>query len=78
MQKSQLVFHRNPTPDNSNLPKWKATNNFPLKYYRIGNYKFPGERMVGMESGGIFADRADFWRKIGAHLPARNSAKEEL
>lgn len=82
---SAVLFHiflhffadRNPTPDTSNLPKWHSTQEFPLNYYRIGNTNHDGKPMFGMEEG-LFDDRARFWREIGAHLPARSNAKEEL
>lgn len=33
--------------------------------------------MFGMESGGLFEDRAQFWRDLGAHLPTNvNDVKE--
>lgn len=34
--------------------------------------------MFGMEDGGIFQERAEFWRKTGAHLPSQSRIKEEL
>lgn len=72
------IFHcRNPTPNSSRLPKWDELNGFPVNYYRIGNFHFDTKPMFGMESGGIFEDRARFWREIGAHLPA-HSNKDEL
>ncbi|XP_031627736.1 venom carboxylesterase-6 [Contarinia nasturtii] len=68
----------NPTPDSSDLPKWEEANGFPLKYYRIGNSNHNGKSLIGMEIDGIFHDRANFWRQIGAHLPTRIFEKDEL
>lgn len=70
-------FHlfRNPTPSSSDLPKWQPAKNIPVSYYRIGNANFPGKSLFGNENGGIFQDRADFWYRIGAHLPARDTEK---
>ncbi|XP_055308049.1 juvenile hormone esterase isoform X2 [Sitodiplosis mosellana] len=68
----------NPTPDSSDLPKWEKANGFPLKYYRIGNTNHYGKPLFGMEVDGIFHDRANFWREIGAHLPTRSLEKDEL
>lgn len=70
-------MYRNPTPDSGHLPKWEPANGFPLKYYRIGNLNHDGKPLFGMEIDGVFQDRAEFWREIGAHLPTR-SLKDEL
>lgn len=43
---------------------------FPIDYYRIGNANFDGKPKFGMEYGGLFENRAQFWRTIGANLPA--------
>lgn len=72
------MFFRNPTPESSDLPKWHTTNDFPVQYYRIGNWNFDNKPMFGMENDGIFHERAEFWRKIQAHLPARSTIKDEL
>lgn len=72
------LFYRNPTPSSSKLPKWETANSFPLNYYRIGNSNHDGKPLFGMETDGVFHDRAIFWRKIGAHLPARSFLKDEL
>lgn len=77
-----MIKCRNPTPASSNLPKWTPTNRAPVTFYRIGNANYPGKALFGMEDGGIFQDRADFWRHIGAHLPSRDTEtipkKDEL
>lgn len=69
---------RNPTPKSSYLPKWKKLKEFPINYYRIGNLNFENKPMFGNEYGGMFEDRAKFWRELGAHLPAANVKKDEL
>lgn len=70
--------HSNPTPDTTLLPKWEKANGFPLKYYRIGNSNHNGKSLLAMEIDGIFNDRANFWRKIGAHLPRHSLGRDEL
>lgn len=49
-----------------------------MNYYRIGNLNFEGKAVFGNEDGGIFEDRAKFWRDLGAHLPAAHTNKDEL
>lgn len=49
-----------------------------MNYYRIGNLNFEGKAVFGNEDGGIFEDRAKFWRDLGAHLPAAHTKKDEL
>lgn len=73
-------FHRfrNPTPDSSPLPKWVETKEFPVNYYRLGNLHFDNKPMFGMESGGIFEDRAAFWRQLYANLLNKKSANDEF
>lgn len=55
---------RNPTPELSYLPKWDKVEGFPINYYRIGNFHFEDKPMFGMETGGLFENRAEFWREI--------------
>lgn len=70
---------RNPTPATSSLPKWhEAIQSQPSKYYRIGNLNFQGKPVIGMEYGGLFEDRAKFWRKLAAHLSSNYATKDEL
>lgn len=56
---------------------WDEINEFPIDYYRIGNYNFEDKSLIGMESGGLFEDRAQFWREINAHLP-KTHIQDEL
>lgn len=46
--------------------------------YRIGNTYFKGNPKFGMEHGGLFEERAKFWRMIGAHSQVDYSVKNEL
>lgn len=62
------IVDRNPTPASSQLPKWNKALGFPISYYRIGNYHFEDKPMIGMETGGLFEDRAQFWRDIHTNL----------
>lgn len=55
---------RNPTPDSILLPNWEETREFPVNYYRLGNFDFESKPMFGMENGGIFEDRTKFWRHL--------------
>lgn len=73
-----LLLYRNPTPDSSYLPKWEQTNGFPLNYYRFGNWNFGTKSMFGMENGGLFEDRAKFWRELSAFLPSKHLENDEL
>lgn len=34
--------------------------------------------MFGNENGGLFEERAKFWRELGAHLPAAKNKNDEL
>lgn len=68
---------RKPTPDSSDLTKWTPTKGFPLDYYRIGHAHDAKKPLLGMETG-LFDNRAEFWRDLGAHLPARHGTKDEL
>lgn len=72
------LFSRNPTPPSSPLPVWNEARGFPLEYYRIGNTNFEGKPIIGMESGGLFDDRAQFWLQLGANLPANYTQRDEL
>lgn len=71
-------MHRNPTPKSSYLPKWEKTKGFPLNFYRIGNWNFDTNSMFGMEDGGLFEERAKFWRELGAFSPVNQMTKDEL
>ncbi|XP_031633820.1 venom carboxylesterase-6-like isoform X2 [Contarinia nasturtii] len=62
----------NPTPDSSHLPKWTETKELPLNFYRLGNLHFDGKPMFGNENGGIFEERAKFWREINAFTTNKN------
>lgn len=57
---------------------WNEARGFPLEYYRIGNTNFEGKPIIGMESGGLFDDRAQFWLQLGANLPANYTQRDEL
>lgn len=49
-----------------------------MKYYRLGNLNFDGKPMFGTENGGIFEERAKFWRELEAHLSSVKAQKDEL
>lgn len=69
---------RNPTPASSHLPKWEEVNGFPVNYYRIGNSHFEDKAMFGMEDGGIFEDRTEFWREINSLMPEEQTSQCQL
>lgn len=71
------LFYSNPTPPETTLPKWKATESYPLDYLRIGNMYKEDSALIDMENG-LMDERAEFWRKLQAHSPARNAVKVEL
>lgn len=56
---------------------WKPAKGYPLDYLRIGNKDHDGQPLIAMENG-LMDERAEFWRKLKAHLPAIKSIKEEL
>lgn len=60
-------------PDLKNLPKWEKVSGFPINYYRIGNLNFEAKPTFGMESDGIFENRAEFWRKLETYLYGNHS-----
>lgn len=60
------------TPDSSHFPKWSEVEELPLNYYRLGNLHFDGKTIFGRENGGIFEERAKFWREINAFSPNAN------
>lgn len=62
------IYDRNPTPESSLLPKWDKAEQIPVNYYRIGNFHFDEQPLFGMETGGLFEDRAEFWREIQSSL----------
>lgn len=70
-----MLYFSNPTPESSPLPKWVETREFPVKYYRLGNLNFDSKPMFGTEKGGIFEERAKFWRELGTHLPSITQKK---
>lgn len=39
---------------------------------------FDGKPLFGNENGGMFEERAKFWRELGAHVPAAQAKKDEL
>ncbi|KAG4076411.1 hypothetical protein HA402_005854 [Bradysia odoriphaga] len=67
----------NPTPPETNLPKWKPTKGYPLDYLRIGNMYNEDSPLIDMEIG-LMDERAEFWRKLQAHSGARYDLKDEL
>jgi len=74
------MTNRNPTPDKSDLTKWKPTKSMPVDYLRIGTKDFEGRPFIAMEKG-LLKERADFWLNLKAHLPAEtllNLRKDEL
>lgn len=57
---------------------WKPTKGYPLDYLRIGNVNEEDDQpFIAMENG-LMDERAEFWRKLQAHLPAKKLYKEEL
>lgn len=66
---------RNPTPDESEFPKWEPTQAFPLKYYRFGTKDYEGRPPLAMERG-LLEERAAFWNKHKPHLAAAVAASE--
>lgn len=70
-------FRRQPTLDDSKLPKWDEATSYPVKYLRIGNKDQESSELIKMEKG-LLQERADFWYEIGAHLPAKTDVKVEL
>nr|AXB38858.1 juvenile hormone esterase [Sitodiplosis mosellana] len=68
----------NPTPNSSHLPKWHETRDFPITYYRLGNLNFDGKPMFGTEKGGIFEERAKFWRVLEARIHSTKPQKDEF
>lgn len=78
VQWSKLFYFSNPTPESSQLPKWHEAKEFPVNYYRLGNLNFDSKPMFGTEKGGIFEERAKFWRELGTHLLSSKPKKTEL
>lgn len=65
----------NPTPPNSGFPEWKPVEKYPLRYAHIGS-KDHDNWSVLQNREGFFEERANFWRGLGAHLPAKSSRDE--
>lgn len=75
-----VALYRNPTPthanhDNKDLVEWKPTTRYPVNYLRIGNKDVKHRPLIQMETG-LLQERADFWMKIGSHLPSRKPRDE--
>ncbi|XP_011185054.2 uncharacterized protein LOC105213718 [Zeugodacus cucurbitae] len=65
----------NPTPSDSNLTPWEPVTGYPVNYARLG-HKTPEEFTVLQMESNIYADRANFWRQLKAHIPAEQRAKK--
>lgn len=72
-----LFSTRNPTPNDSEYPKWLPTTAFPLDYYRMGTKDFEGQVPLAMEKG-LFEERSAFWNKYMPHLAVNHEPKGEL
>ena len=69
------VFLRNPTPAESDLPKWKPTTKYPWNYVRIGTTDL--EKWFLLQNEDNFErKRVEFWKKLSPH--ERNASGKDL
>lgn len=62
--------------ESSQLPQWNQVEGLPANYFRIGNLHFEDQPRFGMENGGIFEDRAQFWREIHSSLRSNEATAD--
>ncbi|XP_023303516.2 venom carboxylesterase-6 [Lucilia cuprina] len=68
----------NPTPTDSNLPKWSPTKDYPVLFAKIGNKNEEDSNVFQFDKK-LYQDRVDFWRNLNPHIPAKDfQLKNEL